>query len=290
MHDSTVQTVKEQMQHLDAQLLGLDDIVGRIQEQNNTHHDAHAASLGRLASDVQASYGNIGEHFQTSFTRIEELDMDMGERATALRETLPSLNAGSDIRQPLSELRADLEADALEEYKITGETPQRVQYSYPHNLPRTEQHETLLARLHGSPLGSPSKRSPTKASPIKAQIFTDASSASDTSSTRPGSSTPGGLREVNINTMTTLTDLPPLPESPSQDRLGMMPPLKRQNTIDSNSKLPKKRTARMTVAGSAAEKLASAERENLTVDLSRSVGAGTMHPGVGRRLRSHNSG
>jgi kinesin family protein 11 len=278
------------MQHLDAQLLGLDDIVTRIQEHNNSHHEAHSASLSRLASDVKTSYDGIGDHFETSFQRIEELDSDMAERAAALQETLPALDAKSEIRQPLAELRADIEADALEEYKITGETPQRIQYSYPHNLPRTEQHETLLAKLHGSPLESPSKRSPTKQ-----QIFTD---SSDSSSTRPGSSarpTTPGLREVDVNILAAPADLPPFPDKQKgEDTLGvLMPPLKRQNTLvgaGGDSKLPKKRSKRMTVAGSAAEKLASAERENLTVDLSRSVGAGAMHPGGGRRLRSHNSG
>jgi kinesin family protein 11 len=279
------------MQHLDAQLLGLDDIVTRIQEHNNTHHEAHSASLGNLASNVKDSYNGIGEHFQTSFTRIQELDSDMVDRANALQETLPTMDADSEIRQPLSELRADLEADALEEYHATGATPQRTQYTYPHNLPRTEQHETLLAKLHGSPLGSPSKRSPTKP-----QIFTD---SSESSTTRPGSSacsTTPGLREVDLNILAAPADMPVLLNKQSgEDTLGAlgMPSLKRSNTLVSSmsdTKLPKKRSTRMTVAGSAAEKLASAERENLTVDLSRSVGAGVMHPSSGRRLRSHNSG
>lgn len=277
------------MQHLDAQLFGLDDIVTRIQAQNNTHHEAHSASLGRLASDVQASYENIGEHFQTSFTRVEELDTEMTDHASVLQDTLSSLNADSEIRQPLSELRADLEADALEEYKSTGQTPQRTQYSYPQNLPRTEQHEFLLAKLHGSPLESPSKRSPTKT-----HIFTD---SSEVSTTRPGSSnraTTPGLREVDVNILVAPADVPLPEEKHDRDTLGMMPPFKRQNTVtitgSGESKLPKKRSARMTVAGGAAEKLASAERENLSLDLSRSVGAGGMHPGGGRRkLRSHNS-
>ncbi|KIW01515.1 uncharacterized protein PV09_06993 [Verruconis gallopava] len=291
VHNSTVQTVKEQMQHLDTQLMGLDEIVSRIQEHNNTHHEAHSASLAILSSDVQASYKNIGEHFQTSFVRIEELDSDMAERASALQETLPSLGAGSDIREPLSSLRAELEADALEEYKITGQTPQRTQYNYPRKLPRTEQHEVILAKLHGSPLGSPSKRSPTKA-----PVFTDSSSdlsAASHSATSSGGATTPGLREVDINIVAAPADV----QSSTADKDGLgalgMPPLKRQHpNSGSDSKLPgpKKRATRMTVAGSAAEKLASGERENLTVDLSRSVGAGAIHPGIGRRLRSHNSG
>jgi kinesin family protein 11 len=284
------------MQHLDTQLFGLDDIVTRIQKHNNTHHEAHSASLGRLASDVQASYDNIGEHFETSFTRIGELDSNMAESMSALRETLPAFNGDSEIRQPLSSLRAKIGSDALEEYKITGETPQRMQYSYPHDLPRTEQHETLLAKLHGSPLGSPNKRSPTKA-----PVFTDSSAEDPSLSTRLGTSSSSraitpGLREVDVNILSASTANADVQTNAAEtDSLGAlgMPPLKRQNTngvgaVD--SKLPKKRSTRMTVAGSAAEKIASADRENATVDLSRSVGAGAMHPGNGRRLRSHNHG
>jgi kinesin family protein 11 len=280
------------MQHLDAQLLGLDDIVTRIQDQNNSHHEAHSASLRRLGSDVQASYENIGGHFQTSFTRIEELDLDMAEGTAALQDTLPSLNPDSEIRQPLSDMRAEIEIDALEEYKVTGETPQRMQYSYPHNLPRTEQHELLLAKFHDAPLGSPSKRSPSKA-----PIFNDIDSSS---STRPGTassssiSTPG-LREVDVNILSThAANADMKGHGAEKDTLGAlgMPALKRQNTngVGSDSRLPKKRSTRMTVAGSASEKIANGERENLTADLSRSVGAGAMHPGIGRRLRSQNSG
>jgi kinesin family protein 11 len=285
------------MQHLDAQLVGLDDIVSRIQQHNKSHHEAHSASLSKLGSDVQASYNDIGTHFETSFNRIEEFDIEMTDHVGSLRDTLPSLDAGADIRQPLSILREELEADALEEYIVTGETPQRTQYSYPHNLPHTERHDMLLAKLHGSPLpGSPTK-SPSKrhTSPSKAQIFTDLSSESD--STRPGSSTPG-LKEININTLSS-DNIPPLPSlskiASSEDVLTPlgMPPAKRIQTKledGSGSKLPtKKRSMRVTMAGNAAEKVRVEERENSTVDLSKSVGAGSVHP-MTRRLRSANSG
>lgn len=269
------------MQHLDTQLHGLDDIVSRVQEHNNSHHESHLSSLDKLATNVQASYDNIGEQFTTSYSRVEELDSDMSDHASALRTTLPSLSANSEIRRPLAELREEVVSQTLEEYKATGETPQRIQYSYPHALPRTEQHETLLAKLHGSPLQSPSKL---LRSPNKTPIFND-SPLEDLPLIRPGTatSTPS-LREVDINIT--------IPGPPSTDVLGdLMPPMKRQNTGD--SKLPqKKRGARMTVAGGVANpRLALADRENATVDLSRSVGPGTT-PGNGRRLglRSHNSG
>lgn len=282
VHNSTVRIVEEQLQHLDTQLHGLDDIVTRIQDQNNTHHTAHVTSLSSLANTVHTSYDGIGEHFKTSFARVEELDADMTAEVNELQETLPALAADSEIRRPLTELREVIENQALEEYQATGETPQRKQYDYPLSLPQTEPHDTLLARLRGRSASMPPSPMKESRSPSKGLVFTDTLDEDmqlvPTNSTRPGTSsstnsvTPS-LREIDINiTNTTM--------GAEKDGLGVlgMPPLKRQNTTGTESKLPKKRNARVTVAG------ALGDRENLTIpNLSASVGPGA---GLGRRLRS----
>ncbi|KAF2436839.1 kinesin family protein-like protein [Tothia fuscella] len=296
VHDSTVKTVEEQMAHLDTQLHGLDDIVERIKEQNNTHHAAHVSSLANLATNVQSSYSNIGDHFTTSFSRVSELDTDMSARTSSIQATLPTLSQDGEIRQPLSDLREAVESQALEEYKATGETPQRLNYEYPTSLPRTEPHESLLSKLRGGAASPPIASSPAKLrspmkltrSPNKTLIFadnlTDNMSVSTSASTRPGTgssttSTFSGLRELDVNSV--------LPSGSAQmsdggDKLGaMMPPLKRHHTTGNDSKLPKKRSTRMTVAGNTVVGSVQ-EKENGSVDLSRSVGGG----GIGRSLRS----
>lgn len=284
------------MQHLDTQLHGLDDIVDRIQEQNNTHHNAHVTSLSKLANTVHTSYEGIGEHFQTSFTRVEKLDADMTDQAHELQQTLPALAADSEIRRPLTELREVIENQALEEYQATGETPQRRQYEYPLSLPQTEPHDTLLAKLRGRSASMPP--SPMKAdrarSPNKGLVFTDTPNAeemllvpttnnnhrpnSSHSSTMMANSNLTSLREIDVNITT--SSLPAV-LSGEKDGVGAlgMPPLKRQHTTGSaESKLPKKRGLRNTVAG------AVGDRENLTLpNLGASVGTGG---GMGRRLRS----
>jgi kinesin family protein 11 len=287
VHDSTVKTVQEQMTHLDAQLHGLDDIVERIKEQNNTHHAAHVSSLSNLATNVQTSYSSIGGHFTTSFSRVSELDADMSARTSSIQDTLPTLSEVGDIRQPLADLREAIESQALEEYRATGETPQRTTYDFPISLPRTEPHDTLLSKLRGraasSPTGSPAKAS---RSPAKTLIFSDgiADNVSVSSSTtRPGTSNSttsfSGLRELDVNAVIPTAAV----HAPTEtgDKLGaLMPPLKRQNTSGNESKLPKKRSARMTVAGNP-NAMVKDSQEN--VDLSRSVGAGSA---MGRSLRS----
>lgn len=296
VHDSTTRIVDEQMQHLDTQLHGLDDIVSRIQEQNNTHHNAHVASLSNLANTVHTSYEGIGEHFKTSFARVEELDADMTDQARELQQTLPALAADSEIRRPLTELREVIEKQALEEYQVTGETPQRRQYEYPLSLPQTEPHDTLLAKLRGRSASMPPSPMKADRSPNKGLVFTDTLDAeemlldptannnsnhrptSSHSSTMMANSTLTSLREIDVNITT-----PSLPVVMGGEKDGVgalgMPPLKRQHTTGSaESKLPKKRGLRNTVAG------AMGDRENLTLpNLGVSVGTGG---GIGRRLRS----
>lgn len=307
MHESTVKTVEVQMTHLDTQLQSLDDIVSRIREQNNTHHAAHTTSLSALSSTVAASYSSIGEHLSSSFKRVQSLEADMSAQADTLKETLPALAADADIRVPLHELRETVASQGLIEYNPTGETPQRVSYSIPSNLPRTEPHESLLSRLREQPTTSDA----TARSPSKQPVFNDAtdalSSPSDmfklSTTTKPvfsrsvsasahthGHTVSGiplgptnSLRELDVNVIAQESHTQPLPlVSQSSDGIAMaMPPNKKaRGNGEDGSKLPMKKM-RKTVAGGLAD------RENLSItNFANSVGPGTA---AGRRLRSHGS-
>lgn len=177
VHGETVRIVDGQMAQMDNQLAALDEIVARVKAQNEEHHKAHTSSLAHLSGNVQESYTSIGAHFETSYDRTKALDSDMQQRTSALQETLPSLDADSDIRAPLRTMRDEVTAAQIAEYQATGQTPAKTHYAYPNSLPRTEDHESLLDRLRGgtgtasqstkrpaSPLkpSSPSKRSPRK--------------------------------------------------------------------------------------------------------------------------------
>jgi kinesin family member 11 len=300
--------VEEQVQHLDTELHALDDIVSRIQSQNNSHHALHVESLQNLGSTVQSSYDNIGAHFQSSFSRVKDLGSDMETRTATLRETLPALADDAEIRVQLRELREAVETQALQEYSVTGMTPAKRAYDYPFTLPQTESHATLLARLRGFPGSAGALSAADEAesahaprSPNKGLVYTDSSDASGVPSTatRPASaisvsstSTLPSLRELDINTLSSSHTVPlSLPSSTtsseSNDNIGLsMPPLKRLHTIGgvgSDSKLPTKRrgAARMTVAAGLRDR---DERENAPVtSFSASVGAGGAHP-LGRRV------
>ncbi|CAK4034914.1 Kinesin bimC [Lecanosticta acicola] len=318
VHGETVRIVDGQMAQMDNQLVALDEIVSRVRAENEGHHAAHTSSIGQLAKNVQESYRNIGDHFETSYSRTQALDVDMQERTDAISQTLPSMEVDSHIRQPLRILREELGASQIVEYAVTGETPARMQYTYPTVLPRTENHQTLLDRMRGtvkqepstSPAKSPKKRSaaksspsksrssPTKAhsSPTKTNVFTDMPPAliltapESTPVTRPAtaSSQNSSLRELDVNVTTTglatvATSEQGVEKGPESCKVPA-PSLKRQRTdplpsSQVDSKLPMKRSTRMTVGGLVAE---AQEKEN--INLSSSVG-----PAPGRRLRSRGS-
>ena len=295
------------MAHLDTQLQSLDDIVSQIREQNNNHHTAHTTSLAALSTTVQSSYSSIGEHLSSSFDRVQSLESDMSAQNAVLRDTLPSLAANENIRAPLHELRGTVGARNIIEYNPTGETPQRVSYQIPSNLPRTEAHEQVLSRLRDRPATADS----TSRSPSKQPIFNDATNAlaspTDifklTTTTKPSfgrsvsatthaqahttssllSGPPASLRELDINIVAQESQTHSLPlGSQSSDMLNIsLPPHKKQRSNgDDGSKLPMKKM-RKTVAGG------MADRENMSItSFANSVGPGVAG---GRKLRSHGS-
>jgi kinesin family protein 11 len=245
---------------------------------------------------------SIGDTFSTSFDRVESLDTDMSEATTALQETLPSLAADAHIRRPLSDLREQIEADKLDEYAATGLTPARKQYAYPTTLPRTDGREELLDRLRNGTRSEQDSQAPRMGSksPSKGLVFADLPSGEPGMlNSRPGTasstSTTVSLREIDPNTLTnTAPSIDFVAALPGETEKLHLPPMKRFNTTNSSlskGPLAKKRGVigvRRTVAGNAllAERLA--DRENVTMpNLSASVGAGAVHPGTGRRLRSH---
>jgi kinesin family protein 11 len=148
VHEETILIVDEQMNDIGIQMQALDDFVTRARSQNAQHHDSHTESLEILSSTVRGSYENIGNHFAATYERVRELDDEMSTQTGNLRQALSPLEA--TLREPLANLRSNISNSRLEEYVPTGETPQKVQYMYPTELPRTEAHEKLLASIRPS--------------------------------------------------------------------------------------------------------------------------------------------
>lgn len=149
VHAETVRVVDEQIKDLDVQMEALDDFVTRARSENGHHHETHAQAVQGLSNTVEESYGNMSAHFKTTFDRVknlgEEMDLDLND----LQDGLEPLE--DQLCQPLSNLREGIAGTALQEYQPTGETPAKVQYHYPTNLPRTEPHDILISKLEDPP-------------------------------------------------------------------------------------------------------------------------------------------
>jgi kinesin family protein 11 len=189
------------MKDIETQMKALDDFVTRARSQNAQHHDSHAQSLQDLSTTVKSSYANIGSHFTSTYERVRDLGVEMSTKTGSLQETLTPLD--EILRQPLAELRSNISNTILQEYQPTGETPQKVQYQYPTELPRTETHDTLLAALRRPTVSASSTASPTKT--MVPVIFNDAPALIEgdevvrTPSLEADSKPTGGLREIDAN-------------------------------------------------------------------------------------------
>ena len=185
---------------------GLDDFVTRARSQNAQHYDMHSQSLKCLSETAKASYDSIGSQLATVHERSKSLSDDISEKQKLLDETLATLD--STLQQPLSDLRANISRTTLQEYEATGETPQKTQYEYPTELPRTEPHKLLIPAA-----GS---LSPLAISPSKSVVFrgsipdaNDESVESRSLGTSFSASLPPrsclqslpGLREINANVL-----------------------------------------------------------------------------------------
>ncbi|KAI0467189.1 P-loop containing nucleoside triphosphate hydrolase protein [Xylaria cf. heliscus] len=192
VHAETVRVVDEQMRDLDEQMTSLDDFVARARSQNTQQDKQHAESLRGLASTVEDSYGNIADHFRTTCSRVEELGSEMDMDIKTTEEALEPLLA--NVCRPLADLREDISSTVIQEYQPTGDTPQKLTYEYPTELPRTRAHASLIAKFNGEP------------SPSKAAVFADADPTllENRSPSRPVSSDePSALGDRSRNPLTT---------------------------------------------------------------------------------------
>lgn len=155
VHAQTVRIVDEQISDLGAQMQALDDFVSRARTENAQHHGAQVTAVEDVSSTVEGSYDAVGSHFRTAFDRVKGLGSDMDSETEAARKGLEPVE--EEVCGPLAGLRGDVRSRALREYVPTGETPQKVAYRYPTELPHTASHEVLLAGLHATNV-SPSKR------------------------------------------------------------------------------------------------------------------------------------
>lgn len=184
VHEETVRIVDEQMKDMEVQMQALDEFVTRARSQNGLHHETHKKSLDSLSTVVHQSYDNIADHFASTSAEVREFSNEVSEHSIALREAIPPLD--EDVRKPLAELGDTLQQAAIKDYSITGQTPQKIDYNFTRNLPRTDAHNDLLAKLRKTTGQAtparlealnedvPTNEVTSPVSPSKTAVFTDA--------------------------------------------------------------------------------------------------------------------
>ena len=273
------------------QMAALDEFVTRAREKNGRHHDSQCKSLKDLSANARKTFTKLDDTLQEASARIHN-------HSAACRGDISSLKASfspftKSLLNPLADLKGSLESNPLIDYVATGETPQKKDWKYPTNLPRTESHEFLLTQPRDLPDTKPAEaRSPRKfssprkmvsprkgfsspsklPSPTKTIIFQDDAASGGQvvlpvqRLNDPTEESKGGLKEIDINVLaqpSSADDTHGHPQTSfSKSGCNMQqPPLKRHATAE--SRLPRK------------------GRENSV--LGQSVGPGF---GMGRRLRS----
>lgn len=292
VHQETVRIVDEQVQQMAVQMEALDDFVTRARSQNGSHHESHLANLESLTKNIKDSFASLEEGLGSMNTKLNAFQESVTEQGNSIKQTVTPFS--EEVRQPLVELRNNIQNAPMAEYKPTGTTPPRTSYEYPRTLPRTESRSTLLDKLKQTtqpiltPLEEenmdPGLKSPIKyrmGSPIKTRVYNDAEDEvgepTITTSTIITSSNTG-LREVDLNVAAKQLNS----SSPERDFTKSMildaledpaqPPLKKRQTA-SDSKLPQKGLTRRAPPGIALD-----GRENVPFDAS-----------IGRRLRNRPS-
>lgn len=231
MHQETVRIVDAQMSDMGTQMEALDDFVAKARSQNGRFHESHLGSLYVMVKNARESRSNVYGQLDGFTGRVEQLQDDVDMHTENLEQTTAPLHA--EVRQPLLEMRSNLQSHPLKEYVPTGITPQKRRYEYPSEMPQTEGHDGLRTRHRTSkqftalPFSeeeqqdSPAPTSP-QASPPKKFVYNDTPEEvghSLPSSAAPPSNT--GLREVDLNVARPVVSdgddaLPPTkPETPA---------------------------------------------------------------------------
>lgn len=269
MHQETVRIVGAQMDDMSKQMGALDDFVAKARSHNGRFRKAHLDSLDAIASNVRDSRSIVHEQLDGLGERVGQLQEDVRMHTVELQQSTAPLEG--EVRQPLTELRANIQSHSMREYVPTGVTPQKRKYEYPKDLPRTESHDGLRSRHRTSkqftalpfneePLPPPVTSSPAP-SPSKTFVYSDAEEVgTHPASSSATNSSNTGLREVDVNvarpvacdtddglpsgepeTPAVITTME-LEETPERDE-PEQPPTKRRRSQSSHtaeSKLPQK--------------------------------------------------
>lgn len=144
VHQETVRIVDAQMSDMGTQMEALDDFVAKARSQNGRFHESHLGSLNAMVKNARETRSNVYGQLDGFTGRVEQLQDDVDMHTENLEQATAPLHA--EVRQPLLEMRSNIQSHPLKEYVPTGITPQKRRYEYPSEMPQTEAHDGLRTR------------------------------------------------------------------------------------------------------------------------------------------------
>jgi kinesin family protein 11 len=176
-----------------------------------------------MSSAVNQSYGTISQNLKSGLQSVRSLGNEIDAETHIASRNIDV--AKDELCMPLTKLREEVTSSVPRAYEATGDTPTKAEYQFNTNLPRTESHEILIARmLNGS---SPSK------SDRRMAIFSDSEKAERSplppevsTSAQQRNSLKMSLQEINRNSKATLTSDPTstMPRLNEEMKLTTKPP------------------------------------------------------------------
>jgi kinesin family protein 11 len=197
------------MSDMGTQMEALDDFVAKARSQNGRFHESHISSLNTMTDNVRKSRSTAQGQLDGFTQRVGQLREDVDTHTQDLEQSTAPLQ--EEIRQPLSDMRSNIQGRPMKAYVPTGVTPQKRRYEYPSEMPQTESHDGLRSRHRTSkqftalpfneeedrksPVASP------EPSPAKPFVYHDTAGQVGTHSVPSSSAPPSntGLREVDLN-------------------------------------------------------------------------------------------
>lgn len=213
-------------------MAALDEFVSRARSQNDSYHQRRTEDLANMAGNAKDGFVQLEKDLNDCRSSTENFGNENTTHGGDMEALAASLQ--DDARPLLQDLQYELATSTFKDYHPTGETPQKREWEYPTHLPRTESHESIIARLRGLPDPAASKKTPSisktpgrsprkqqtsprkgfgspskAASPSKTKVFMDVVDVPDTKTEeiRYGNATgpvleqssKAGLKEMDIN-------------------------------------------------------------------------------------------
>ncbi|EFW98497.1 kinesin family protein [Grosmannia clavigera kw1407] len=142
VHAETIRVVEEQKTDLDVQMQGLDNLVAKAAAYSKEHQARQGVTAAKASAAVTSCLSETASRAQETHERTEALGTALGRDLDGLRDSLAPIE--STLAQPLVGLRSLVSSTSLREYVPTGETPEKVKYEIPTELPRTAARHVII--------------------------------------------------------------------------------------------------------------------------------------------------